>query len=404
MTTPDQPAPPDSPPSIVPHRTQLRWLALAAAGLLVVVGLIWLLNRGSDRERPTPAAATLDTFRPSPQQLKTLTIEPVALHRFETIEVADGRIAVNADRTTPVYSPYSGRVIAIIAGPGERIAQGATLATIEASEFADAQNAFASAVAQVRLTRAVEARKRDLLEANGASQQEWQQAQADRATAEAALSAARSHLRIFGQSDAAIDALETHEPADARIALRAPIAGVVVDRQISPGQYVAAGSGTPLYTIADVSSVWIVGTLSERTAPRLKRGQAVAVTVPAWPGRTFTARLDYVAPTIDPATHRLTVRAVIDNADGALRPEMLATLAIEAGEAQSAPAVRASAIVYEGARAHVWVATSDGAIGLREIRAGRSHEGLVEVLEGLKAGEQVVTRGSLFIDRAARLD
>jgi cobalt-zinc-cadmium efflux system membrane fusion protein len=404
MTTPDQSSQPDSTSATVPHRTQMRWLALAAAGLVVVIGLVWLLGRGSDHERAGATSATPDTFRPTPQQLKTLTIEPVGTHLFTTIEVADGRIAVNANRTTPVYAPYSGRVVAIVAGPGDRIAEGATLATIEASEFADAQNAFGAAAAQVRLTRAAEARKRDLFEAKGGSQQDWQQAQADLATAEAALAAARSHLRIFGQSDATIDALQTHEPADARIALRSPIAGVVVDRQISPGQYVAAGSGTPLYTIADVSTVWIVGTLSERAAPRVKRGQPVLMNVPAWPGRAFTARLDYVAPTIDPATHRLTVRAVIDNADGALRPEMLATLSIDAGEAQSAPAVRASAVVYEGERAHVWVETTDGAIGIREIRAGRSDAGLVEVLEGLKAGERVVTRGSLFIDRAARLD
>ncbi|HXQ63751.1 MAG TPA: efflux RND transporter periplasmic adaptor subunit [Steroidobacteraceae bacterium] len=404
MTTPDQSAPPDSPPSTTSHRTQLRWLAFATVIVLVVAGLVWLLGRGSEHDRATTGAAAPDTFRPSPQQLKTLTIEPVAMRRFATIEVADGRIAVNANRTTPVYSPYSGRVVTIVAAPGDAVGQGAALATIEASEFADAQNAFGAAVAQVRLTRAAEARKRDLLEAKGGSQQELQQAEADRATAEAALSAARSHLRILGQSDEAIAGLETHEPADARIALRSPFAGVVVDRQISPGQYVAAGSGTPLYTVADISSVWIVGTLTERAAPRIKRGQPVIVSVPAWPGRTFTARLDYVAPTIDPATHRLTVRAAIDNADGALRPEMLATLAIDAGDAQSAPAVRASAVVYEGERAHVWVATTDGAIGLREIRTGRTNDGFVEVLEGLKAGEQVVTRGSLFIDRAARVD
>jgi cobalt-zinc-cadmium efflux system membrane fusion protein len=136
----------------------------------------------------------------------------------------------------------------------------------------------------------------------------------------------------------------------------------------------------------------------------VRPGQPVEVQVPAWPGRTFTSRLDYVAPAIDPATHRLTVRAVINNADGALRPEMLATLRIKASEANTVPAVPATAVVYEGAHGHVWVVAADGSIGLREIRVGRSNDGLVEVLAGLQVGERVVTRGSLFIDRAARLD
>jgi cobalt-zinc-cadmium efflux system membrane fusion protein len=121
----------------------------------------------------------------------------------------------------------------------------------------------------------------------------------------------------------------------------------------------------------------------------------------AYPDRTFTARVIYIAPTIDPNTHRLTVRAVIDNADGALKPEMFATFRILTSEGAQAPAVPASAVVYEGDTAHVWVLQSADALAIRPIRAGRDNEGFVEVLDGLKPGERVVTRGSLFIDRSA---
>jgi cobalt-zinc-cadmium efflux system membrane fusion protein len=278
------------------------------------------------------------------------------------------------------------------------------LASIEASEFVQAQTDLESTTAQARLARQSEARKHALYEAQGASLQDWQQSQAELANAEAALQSARNRLRILGKSDGEIDALAGNGRSEARVPLRAPLAGVVVDRQVGPGQYVQAGSSTPLFTIADVASVWLVGNVRESEAARMRRGQPVEVQVPAWPQRVFRAHLNYVAAVVDPATHRLTVRAELANGDGALKPEMLASFRIVTSEAVDAPAVPEAAVVYEGERAHVWVVGADGLIGLRAIRAGRVNDGLVEILDGARPGERVVTRGSLFIDRAARLD
>ena len=404
MPSQDDAPPPAPMPRVVSRRSQLQWLAAAAIALVALAVLAAFLKARSG-EHPAPGpAGPASSFRPSAQQLKTLSIEAVVLHRFVPIEVADGRVAVNGDRTTPVYSPYTGRVVELVARPADRVARGGTLAIIEASEAADSQSAFRAALGQARLARAADERKRALLAVNGASQQEVQQAAAELGAAEAALSAARSHLEILGQTPSSIDALAAGAPANARAVLRSPIAGIVVDRQLGPGQYVTAGGTSPVYFVADLGNVWVVGTLSERAAPHVHRGQLASVTTAAWPGRVFTTRLDYVAAGIDPATHRLNVRAVVDNADGALRPEMLATLRIEAGEAKSAPAVAAAAVIYEGERAHVWVVAADDSIALRQIRTGLSADGRVEVVEGLAAGERVVTRGSLFVDRAARLD
>jgi membrane fusion protein, heavy metal efflux system len=402
-TPPNDPRPPDAPPASVPREVQLRWLAIAALALAAVVAAVWLAGRFASKE-PEAATAPAGTFKPSAQQLKTLTVEAVAEHRFAALEIADARIAVDGDRATPVYSPYSGRIARVIAAAGDQVAAGAPLAMIESGEYADATSAFRSSLGAARLARASEARKHALLDASGGSQADWQQAQSDLATAEAALAAARDHLKIYGLSDAAIDALELARPANAELALRAPLAGIVVDRELGPGQYVSAGGDTALYTVADLSRVWAVGTLSERAAPFVRKGQAVTVAVSALPGQSFSARLEYVAPTIDAVTHRLTVRAVLDNKDLALRPEMLATLSIEAGEPSTRPGVPAAAVVYEGERTHAWVVGADDTIGLREIKVGRRNGELIEVLDGLKTGERVVTRGSLFIDHAARLD
>jgi membrane fusion protein, heavy metal efflux system len=383
---------------------QRQWQLLAALAVLVAIlvlaGMLSgrLFRRGAGESAPSSPAGT---FRPTAQQLKTLTIEPVTLHQFVSQEITEGKIAVNGDRSTPVFSPYSGRITRVIAGMGDNVRAGQALATIEASEFAQAQSDLATALAQLKLAHNNETRKHALYDAKGGSMADWLQSQADLSTAEAGLRSVRNRLRILGYSEQAIDAMASDEHPGALAQIVAPISGVIVDRQLGPGQYAQAGASSPVFTIADMSSVWMVGNVREADAGHIRRGQTVEVGVLAYPDRTFTAHVIYVAPTIDPNTHRLTVRAVIDNADGALKPEMFASFRILTSEGTQAPAVPASAVVYEGDSAHVWVLQSADVLAIRPIHTGRASDGLVEVLDGLQPGERVVTRGSLFIDRSA---
>lgn len=392
-----------SPATTWPLRRQITVLGLAAGILVAAAALYWLsehhFGRGSGESNSSPPVA--GTFRPTPQQLKTLTVEPVSTRPFVTEERTEGKIAVNADRATPVYSPYSGRITRIIANLGDLVAQGAPLATIDASEFTQGLNDLRTSAAQLKLARLAETRKHALYDIKGGSLADWQQAQSDLAAAAAASNAARGRLRILGYSDSQIDRLASSEHFEPSTNILAPIRGVVVDRQIGPGQYAQSGVATPVYTIADLSSVWLVANVREADAARVQRGQMVEVHVLAYPDRTFSARVVYVAPTIDPTTHRLTVRAVIDNPDGALKPEMFASFVILTSQSEQAPAVPEGAVVYEGEAAHVWVLQPDGTLVVRPIHAGRTNDGFVEVLDGLKTGDRVVTKGSLFIDRAA---
>jgi cobalt-zinc-cadmium efflux system membrane fusion protein len=385
------------------QRRQIAALGTAVAVVALIALGCWLFERAFRHGAPesTAPAPAPGTFHPSSQQLKTLTVEPVALRAFVSEERTEGKIAVNADRATPVYSPYSGRITRVIANLGDEVAQGAPLANIDASEFTQALNDLRADTAQLKLARLAETRKHSLYDIKGGSLADWQQAQADLAAAETALSAARSRLQILGYSDAQIDQLASSEHFQPATAILAPIRGVVVDRQIGPGQYAQSGAATPVFTIADLSSVWLIANVRETDAARVQRGQTVEVRVLAYPDRTFSARIVYVAPTIDPNTHRLTVRAVIENADGALKPEMFASFVILTSDSQQSVAVPEGAVVYEGEAAHVWVLRSDGTLVVNPIRIGRSNDGFVEVLEGLKAGDRVVTKGSLFIDRAA---
>ena len=319
----------------------------------------------------------------------------------------------------PRSSPYSGRVTRLIAKPGDHVERGAPLFAIEASEFVQGHNDLVTAVAAVEkarsrlaLAQTAEKRQRDLQAIRGGALKDLEQAQSDLVaaqgdlrSAEIALAAVRNRLRILGRSDEEVADLEKRDRIAAETIVSAPIAGTVIQRKVGLGQYINAGGNDPVFTVGDLSTVWLVANVRESDAPKIKVGAPVEVTVLAYPGQVFNAKLSYVAPALDPNTRRLPVRAVIQNTNRELMPEMFASFRISAGEGRSMPAVPADAIVYEGANARVWVAQPDSkTVVSRAIEVGGTSNGLVEVRKGLQAGETVVTSGTLFIDRAARRD
>ncbi len=386
-----------------PRARQWQVAVIGAVVVVIAIAVIYFSGKlfGKQEVPVAEVSAPPGTFRSTPQQMKTLTVAAVDTHAFVSEELTEGKIAVNGDRSTPLYSPFSGRVIRVLAGLGDTVKAGAPLAMLEATEFVQAQNDLQTAAAQVKLARINETRKHALYDAKGGSLQDWQQAQADLVAAETAVNSARNRLRILGRSEADIAARETAPKIDPTAAIVAPISGVVVDRQVGLGQYVTAAAGTPLFTIADPSSVWLLANVRENDAGLVHLGQTVEVRVPAYPERRFQARVSYVAAMVDATTHRIAVRAEIENHDGALKPEMFANFRILVSAATESPAVPEAAVIYEGEAAHVWVVTGDDLLSYRTIRAGRNNEGLIEVLDGLKPGERIVTKGGLFIDQVA---
>ena len=386
-----------------PVRRQARVVLLVALTVVALGILCQVLLRAGEQPVAQPARGGIATdVHLSSTQLATLSIETVATQAFRTEVQADGRIALDADRATAVFSEYSGRVVRVFAGLGERVAAGAPLLAIEASELAQAEGDLANALSQSRLTRLNEARRRAAYESRGGSLQDWQQSQADLSAAETQLATARNRLRILGASSEQIAAIEQTRSSDPVAQVRAPIAGVVIDRQVGPGQYVQAGAATPVYTVGDISRVWLVASVREEDSHLIAPGQPVEVRVPALPGRVLLTTVATIGASVDPLTHRVAVRATLANPDGVLRPDMFAHFNILASAPTQAPAVPEAAVVREGEQARVWVLKDRDALALREIRTGRIHEGMVEVLAGLRAGERVVTRGSLFVDQAAQ--
>lgn len=387
----------------LPVKTQLMILVVAIAAVFAAaIFAYWVSGRGTRED--VVAAAPPGTFRPTKAQWDALAIAPVKDESFQNAVTTDGEIAFDDAATTPVFSPYSGPVVKLIAKPGDTVARGSPLMIVDAAEFAQAQSDLAVASAQEKLATANEKRQHDLFLAKAGAQKDWLQSQSDLAAAQAALAAVRNRLRILGKSDAEIDALQRN-PATLRSSadaiVRAPIAGTVVQRQVALGQNIQSGAGNPVFTIGNLHEVWALANVRAVDAGHVHVGDAMQIRIAALPQRVFTAKVDWVSTQIDPATHRLPVRATFANADGALKPGMFAQATILDGKPRSAPAVAPEAIVYEGDTARVYVANSDGTLALREIKTGEQANDNVEVKDGLKAGECIVTRGAVFIDRAA---
>jgi cobalt-zinc-cadmium efflux system membrane fusion protein len=398
-------------------------LAIAAGGaLLVLLAVVALAPKGGPAAAPASPPPATPGFTPTKEEWAGLELGPVVEREFRPEVLAEGNIALDDALTTPVFSPYSGRVVRLIAELGAHVEKGAPLLAVEATEIVQANNdlvaalaALATARSTLNLAQMTERRQHALYLSNGAALKDWQQSQADLVTAqsnlrsgEIALAAVRNRLRILGKSEAEITALESAptQRINPVAIVAAPIAGTVTQRQVGLGQNIQSvqtGASNPVYTIADLSTVYLVANVREADAGQVQVGAPVEVRVLAYPGRVFKAKLSWVAPSIDPNTHRLPVRADVENPGGALKPMMFATFAIVTGAARRAPAVPPDAIVYEGDLARVWVAGKDGTLALRRIRPGQTRDGMVEVLSGLAAGERVVTRGTIFIDRAGGL-
>jgi membrane fusion protein, heavy metal efflux system len=357
----------------------------------------------------------LQRYTPTAAEWATLTIEPVTQRTFRAETVTEGKIAVDEDRSTPVFSPYAGRLTKLLVRPGDSVTQGQPLFVIEAADTVQAQNDFITAMTALNKARSAlnlaqiqDSRAKDLFEGKAVPLKDYQQSQAtliqaqnDLRSSQTALEAARNKLRILGLTDEAISTFQEKGSINPNTTIFSPITGTVVQRKVGPGQYVSSGASDPVFVIGDLSTVWLTAFVRESDASKVSVGQEMAINVLALPGRTLSARINYVAAAIDTATRRLLVRATLDNKDGLLKPEMFANVTIYSPGDHPAVGVPKQALIYEGNQVRVWVAHEERSIELRHIKTGLTNGDLVEVEGNLKPGEQIVTKGSLFIDRAA---
>ena len=369
----------------------------------------------SDTDLSSQQRTGLPRYVPSAAEWASLTVEPVSSQVFRAEHITEGKIAVNEDSSTPIFSPYAGRVIRLLVKPSDVVERGEPLFIIEATDTVQGLNDFIAALSAVNkahstlnLAQIVEKRANDLYAGKAVPLKDWQQSQADLSTAqndmrsaETALEAAHNRLRILGRSEDQIAAFQQTRQMSADTPIFSPIGGTVIQRKLGPGQFIGSGASDPVFVIGDLSTVWLTAFVRESEASDVAVGQEIQFSLLALPDRAFKARIDYVSAAIDPSTRRLLVRAAIDNKDGLLKPEMFANVTIYSGGDRPAVGVPKQALIYEGDKVRLWVVHDDKSIELRQIETGLTNGDLVEVRANLAPGEKIVTRGSLFIDRAA---
>jgi cobalt-zinc-cadmium efflux system membrane fusion protein len=322
-------------------------------------------------------------------QLSFLKIAPVKAQALPVAEPVAGRIAYDEERTSRVASPIQGRVTSQHVEIGDEVRAGQLLAELDSPDLAGAQADERKAAADEERKRLALARTRMLVDADVLARKEVENAQADYLQADA--EARRARQRIGN--------LHARGSVDGRFGLRAPIAGVVADKQLNIGQEVRPDQANPLLVISDLRHVWAIADVPERVAAGLHPGQPVLVETDAYEGRSFRGRIKRIGVALDPVTRRVQVRCELDNPDGSLKPDMFARIAFVAADGKTdAVSVPNTALVTEGLYTYVFVEQGSGHFEKRRVRVALGGAVRSYVDTGLREHERVVTEGALLLN------
>ncbi len=353
-------------------------------------------------ETATTAAPTEDKVELTDSQLKAIAVAPAAQHAFSPQRAAVGSIDFDEDRSVQVYSSYQGKIVEALAQVGDEVKKGQPLYTIESPDLMAAASTLISAQGVYDMSVKALDRAQTLHETKGISDQNLEQAQSAEITAEAALKAARAAVLVFGKSDAEVDQMIAKRKVDPDLVVRSPLTGRVTARNAQPGLLVQPGAAPAPYAVADLSVMWMLANVAEVDSPLFRKGQAVRVKVMPFPDRDFGGVVSVVGATVDPGTHTEVLRADVSDPGHDLRPGMLATFVINTGTSVTGLAVPPDGVVRDGdGSMTVWVTADGRHFTRRTVKLGLQQDGFDQILDGLNPGEQVVTRGAVFLSNMA---
>jgi cobalt-zinc-cadmium efflux system membrane fusion protein len=346
----------------------------------------------------TPAGNAVELLE---TQLKAVKVEVAAEREFPLEKSAVGSIDFNEELLTQVFTPYQGRIVDLFAKVGDEVKKGQPLFTIDSPDLVQASSTLISSAAVLELTTRNLDRMKMLFAAKAAAQRDFEQATSDNQTAQGAYRAARDAVRIFGKSDAEIDRIVAERKVDPTLVVPCPITGRITARSAAPGLLVQPGAAPAPFTVADLSTLWMLANVAESDSPIFKVGQNVRVGVMAFPGRVFTGRISTIGSSVDAVTHRVLVRSEIDDPNHELRSGMFANFVISTGAPMRSVAVPVDGVVREGdGTMTVWVTADRRRFTQRPVNVGLLRDNYYQILEGLQPGELVATEGALFLSNA----
>lgn len=367
-------------------------IALAALGLHYK-----LAEEAKVRVAPAPIQHEpgMVRFGANSPQLSTLKIAEVAEVPLPVADPINGRVSYNENVTSRVTSPVLGRVTALHAEIGDSVKRGQSLVEIDSPDLASAEADAGKAVADETRKRLAFERAKTLYEGEVLARKDYESAEADLLQAKAETQRANQRLRNLNATGR----------KDGSFSLDAPIAGVIADKQINPGQEVRPDLPNPLYVVTDIHHLWVIVDVPERSAIGLHDGQVVSLESDSYPGRLFTAKVERVALALDPNTRRIQVRCAVDNPDMALKPEMFVRVAFLADEGgKRGIKVPNTSLFIEGLYSYVFVERQPGTFEKRRVNVKVKGYSDSYIDSGLSKGERVVTEGAFLLNAEVSAD
>jgi len=377
---------------------------VSGRGAVTLLALIALLTACSCGPNDTGATAKPE---PSPPAAATnvavAVVHPTFRERAMTLETS-GKAQFNEEALARVHAPVTGRVLEVLARPGEVVEPGHRLLVIDSPDLGAAKSDYAKAVADVERAEAAQRLANELFEVKAVPQKDVREANNDYRKSVAERERAAARLRTLGIGADQLPAIASRTDTSTRIVVGAPRAGVIVERNVAPGQVVAYGqSDTPLnlFVVADVSTMWVVADVYEPDVPRVRRGQRVAVTLPCCPNDRFEGPIDYISDVVDKDTRTVKVRAVVPNRGRALKAEMFVKVAIATGVGRVLT-LPLSAVHREAGQTYVLIERGKDDYARRPVQLGAELNGAVEVRDGVTPQDPVVAAGSILLKKAAQ--
>ncbi len=388
-------------------KSRAVWVVPILVGCIVLFwgrGFIGLADGQSGKKEqvastePAKPAADDQSVDLTEKQAAALKVGPVASRDFVIQKTAVGTIDFNENLLVQVFSQYQGKILKAFYNIGDEVKRGDVLFTIDSPDLLQAESTLLASAGVLELQKKVLARALNLLKSGGSAQKDVDQSTSDEQTAEGNFKAAKDAVRIFGKSDAEIEQILSDRKLDSTLVVPSPISGRVVARNAAPGFLTQPGVAPAPFTVADLSTMWMLANVIETDAPAYKLGQQVQVTVPAYPNKVFTGHVTALGAMIDPNTHRQLVRSEIEDPEHLLRSGMFASFVIRVGDAARSLAVPAEGVVREGdGTMTVWSTRDNRHFVKRTVTTGLAQDGWTQILSGIAPDETVVQDGAVFL-------
>jgi cobalt-zinc-cadmium efflux system membrane fusion protein len=333
------------------------------------------------------------TMTAEAQKQNGVVVAPAAKQRLSGVISATGKVEVNADRIAHVSPRIPGKIVTVTASLGDSVGAGQTLATLDSVELGEALSRYRQSKTKLALAQSNMERVKALVEKKIAARKDILQAETDYKTTQTELHTDEERLSLYGVSRSDLRGDDHNKPL---LPVRSPIGGVITEKHAIVGEL--ADPSRSLYTVADLSSVWVMVDINEKDLARVHKGQAATVAVGAFPDLKLKGRITYIADLVNESTRTVKARIEVANPGRKLKPEMFATVELSLpADAPPVVAIPEDALQDLDGNKVVFVTEKDAEFAARQVQAGRATGGMIEIVAGLKEGERYAVKGAFIL-------